>query len=97
MFLPETLRKAVKYAWMGMVGVGNWMGYGISAIYYLGLEFGFGGIVCTVFGYVNVAVATMHKLVDFAKPLADSLSALAGGKKKADPAKKDDKAAPAKK
>ena len=85
-FLPETLRKSVKLAWSGMVGVGNWMGYGLAAIYYLGLEFKFADIMCTVFGYVDLGVGTMHKLVDFAKPLAAMLNP-----KKADPKKAESK------
>ena len=81
--LPETLRKAVDYAWKGLVGLGNWMGYGLAAIYYCGLEFKFADIMCTVFGYLDVAIRTMHQIIAFAKPLA----AMLNPKKKEDPKK----------
>ena len=40
--LPEDLGLSVKYAWMGLTGLGAWVGYAVAAGYYFGTEAGYG-------------------------------------------------------
>jgi len=49
--IPDNFKKAVNFAWAGAVGIGNWVGYVLAAIYFFAEEFGFGGEVCEGLGY----------------------------------------------
>ena len=64
--LPQALGKSVNYAWDGILGAGAWVGYLMAAAYYFGLEFGYAEILCTVSGYVYVAVGLFYTLLEFA-------------------------------
>merc|ERR1711934_20872 len=50
-FLPDDLRKAVDYGFRGLLGMGDWIGYAISAAYYLSAEFNYGEMFCKIMGY----------------------------------------------
>ena len=63
--LPYELGKSVKYAWDGLVGAGSWAGYATAAAYYFGLEFGYGDIMCEVFGYIAIAVGVLSQFTEF--------------------------------
>merc|ERR1719222_1870899 len=48
------------------MGLGNWMGYALSAGYYIGLDLGVGDTICEAFGYGYYVVDGLHFLVSFA-------------------------------
>ena len=64
--LLVSLALSSRYLWDGAVGMGNWLGYALSAVYYLALEVGFGVEVCEAFGYGFYVIDAIHVLVDFA-------------------------------
>ena len=39
---PKEAALTIKYGWDGLMGLSNWMGYALSASYYIALDFGFG-------------------------------------------------------
>lgn len=49
--IPENFKKALEFGWEGAVGMGNWVGYILAAIYYAAEDFGFGADICEAFGY----------------------------------------------
>lgn len=49
--VPDNFKRAINYGWTGLMGLGNWMGYIMAAIYYLSDEVGIGGDICEGFGY----------------------------------------------
>lgn len=63
--LPNNLSKAIKYAYAGLTGVSGWIGYGISALYYLAEDQGFGDTLCEISGYGAVVVEALYKMIDF--------------------------------
>ena len=64
-FLPADLATAVDYAWTGILGAGNWLGYGLAAGYYAAEEFGFGETFCMIMGYLNIALEYANMGVNF--------------------------------
>jgi hypothetical protein len=54
--IPKDLSLAVSYAWEGAIGLGSWIGYAFSALYFVGLDFGFGQVLCDVGGYGYYAI-----------------------------------------
>lgn len=40
--IPDNFKKAVNFAYKGAMGIGNWVGYVLAAIYFLSVEGGFG-------------------------------------------------------
>lgn len=64
--IPEEFAKAVGYTWKGAVGIANPMGYLMAAVYYFGLDFGYGEKICEYLGYGYYAIDALHVLVDFA-------------------------------
>merc|ERR1712036_100476 len=59
MFLPDDLRIAVDYAWRGVKGMGDWLGYALAAAYFAAEEFGFGSMMCMAMGYVDLVLGYM--------------------------------------
>lgn len=64
--LGEKLGKSVQYAWDGLVGAGSWAGFAVAALYYFGLEYGYGDMMCEYSGYGYMAVEWLSFLIDFA-------------------------------
>ena len=64
--LPEDLGKSVKYAWMGLTGLGAWVGYAVAAGYYFGTEAGYGDEICEYSGIAYTIINIFHGLIDFA-------------------------------
>ena len=64
--IPTEFGKAVGYAWKGVVGIANPMGYMMAAVYYFGLDFGYGEKICEYLGYGYYITAALHSIVDFA-------------------------------
>ena len=50
--IPENIAAAVCYAYMFFIYSPSFVGYLLSAIYYILMEFGFGDIYCMIFGYI---------------------------------------------
>ena len=73
--IPDNFKKAVNFAWAGLMGMGNWMGYILASIFFLGEEFGFGTEVCEAFGYGYWLIDQLYVVVNFI-PKPDS----SGGK-----------------
>jgi len=63
--IPDNFKKALNFAWVGAVGMGNWIGYVIAAIYFISLEVDFGQDTCEFFGYGYWLVDNMYIIVDF--------------------------------
>lgn len=63
--LGEKLGKSVQYAWDGLVGAGSWAGFAVAAVYYFGLEYGYGDYMCEYSGYGYMAVDWLTFLIDF--------------------------------
>ncbi len=77
--IPAELSLAVQYGWDGLVGLGGWIGYLYSAVYFVGLDYGYGQLLCDVSGYGYYAIDGINQIVSFAKksgvldkPAADS-------------------------
>lgn len=49
--LPLNLQYSVNYAYDFLLGVGDWIGYLIGALYYFSLEYNFGDQLCEYLGY----------------------------------------------
>jgi len=65
-FIPENFRKAIQFAWVGGVGIGNWMGYVLAALQFLAEEGQFGQDFCDAMSYGYVAIDELHVIVSFA-------------------------------
>jgi len=63
--LPTNLALALKYAYAGLTGVSNWIGYAIAALYYLAEDQGFGDTLCEISGYGAVVIEALYKMIDF--------------------------------
>ena len=73
-FLPADLRTAVDYAWKGVTGMGNWLGYGLAAGYFAAEEFGFGETFCMIMGYLNIALEYANMAVNMIDGLVEMLA-----------------------
>ena len=71
-FLPDDLRMAVDYAFRGLTGMGDWMGYALAAAYFAAEEFGFGETFCMVMGYLNIVLGYLVTAVE----MVDNLRAM---------------------
>merc|ERR1712167_184362 len=66
-FLPDDLRTAMGYAFRGLTGMGDWIGYALAAAYFAAEEFNYGEIFCKVMGYLNIVLGylvTAGEMVD---------------------------------
>ena len=63
--LPVNLQMSVNYAYSFLLGVGNWIGYAIGALYYFSVEYDFGETVCEVLGYGYTVIDALQVLVSF--------------------------------
>jgi len=72
-FLPADLRKAVDYAWTGVLGMGDWLGFALSAAYFAAEEYGFGETFCMVMGYLKIVLAYANEAVNMIDGLLNML------------------------
>ena len=72
-FLPADLRRAVDYGWTGVLGMGNWLGYGLAAAYFAAEEYGFGETFCMIMGYLNIVLGYANAAVNMIDGLVDML------------------------
>jgi hypothetical protein len=63
--LPENLQYSVNYAYAWLLGVGDWIGYAIGALYYFSVEYNFGDTLCEIMGYGYVLIDNLQILVTF--------------------------------
>lgn len=66
LMLPPELGRVAKYAWDGALGLGNWVGYALAAAYFIGLDYGYGPVLCDSFGYGYYIIDALHIIVGFA-------------------------------
>merc|ERR1712167_320028 len=71
-FLPDDLRTAVNYAFRGLTGMGDWIGYALAAAYFAAEEFNYGEIFCKVMGYLNIVLGYLVTAVE----MVDNLRAM---------------------
>ena len=65
--IPAELGLAVQYAWEGLIGLGGWIGFLYSAVYFVGLDFGYGQLLCDASGYGYYVIDGINQIVSFAK------------------------------
>lgn len=70
--MPTELNLTVSLYWDGLMGLNNWVGFGLAAIYYLGTDYGFGLTFCEITGYAYYVIDGMNYIVQFAAPVAES-------------------------
>jgi len=63
--LPVNLQFSVNYAYDFLLGVGDWIGYAIGALYYFSVEYDFGETVCEILGYGYTVIDALQVLVSF--------------------------------
>ena len=63
--LPVNLQYSVNYAYDFLLGVGDWIGYLIGALYYFSLEYDFGDQLCDALGYGYSVIDALQVLVTF--------------------------------
>ena len=63
--LPLNLQLSVNYAYDFLLGVGDWIGYLIGALYYFSLEYDFGDQLCEALGYGYTVIDALQVLVSF--------------------------------
>lgn len=77
---PAELGGALQYLWTGLLGLGNWVGFAFSAAYFVGLDFGYGEILCEVAGYGFYLIDALNTLANWAgEPAAEGDAAAAEG------------------
>lgn len=64
--LPREALLIVKLTWDGMVGINNWAGYAVAALYYVALENKFGDTYCEILGYGYYVIWGLNYIVAFA-------------------------------
>ena len=63
--LPTNLALSVNYIYAFITGFSSWIGYFLAGVNYFGKEYGFGDILCEVFGYGYIVVDALQVLVDW--------------------------------
>ena len=64
--LPLNLALALNYFYQGLSGASAWLGYAVSALYFLALDQGFGDELCEASGYGYVVINALYQIIDFA-------------------------------
>lgn len=62
--IPDNFKRALKFAWDGLIGIGNWMGYLTASFYYLMVEATIGQETCDALGYGYWLVDELYVIVD---------------------------------
>ena len=63
--LPVNLQLSVNYAYNFLLGMGDWIGYLIGALYYFSLEYDFGDQLCSYLGFGYIGIDALQVLVTF--------------------------------
>ena len=78
--LTGDLRIGLQYFSDGFVNVFGWVGFAISAVYYLSKSFGFDGPMCEYFGYLDLGIGFLFRFVSFSsEKCEDEKEAVAEG------------------
>ena len=64
-FVPPNFSKAIDFAWKGLIGMGNWIGFVMASTYYLALELDFGADLCEFYGYGYLIIDELYVIVSF--------------------------------
>ena len=67
--LPTELAVSMCYGYMFLIAAPSFIGYLLSAIYYAGMEFGFGDTMCDVSGMVYGYIGYIYMAIDFVEGL----------------------------
>ena len=59
------LQQAFKLQVEFLMSSGSWIGYLIGALYYFGLEFGYGDLMCELSGYGYVVIYYLNYAISF--------------------------------
>ena len=63
--LPVNLQKSLNYAYSFMLGINDWIGYALAALYYFSVEYDFGETLCEIMGYGYEAIDALQVMVQF--------------------------------
>ena len=63
--LPVNLQKSLNYAYDFMLGVNDWIGYALAALYYFSVEYDFGETLCEIMGYGYEVIDALQVMVQF--------------------------------
>ena len=63
--LPVNLQKSLNYAYNFMLGVNDWIGYALAALYYFSVEYDFGETLCEIMGYGYEVIDALQVMVQF--------------------------------
>ena len=66
--IPD-LALAWKLLYSFLKGAGNWAGYAVAGGYYLGLEFGYGDLLCELMGYGYVVLYYLDLAITFGQDM----------------------------
>ena len=64
--LGDDLKLGLKYLADGFVNIFSWVGYAMSALYYISEIFEFGSTLCEVSSWIDYVVSILFRFVDFA-------------------------------
>ena len=65
--LTDNQKKIVNYAYAFLMSTGDWIGYGLAALYFMSVEYEFGNEVCEAFGYGYYVIDGLQVMVSFAE------------------------------
>ena len=63
--MPLNLQYSINYFYDWLLGVGDWIGYALSALYYFAKEYKFGDTLCEMMGYGYSVIDALQVLVTF--------------------------------
>ena len=63
--LPVNLQKSMNYAYNFLLGVNDWIGYALAALYYFSVEYDFGETLCEIMGYGYEVIDALQVMVQF--------------------------------
>ena len=71
MALPTDLGLAVEYGFDGFISAFAILGYFISMVYYVGEEFGFGSVICTLATTADKPISHIYNAFNLSNPKLD--------------------------
>ena len=63
--LPADLSKSLKLLYSFIKGSADWMGYFIAAVYYIGLDLGYGELLCSLSQYGYIVIYYLNIVATF--------------------------------
>ena len=65
--LPFNLKMVFGYSYEFLMGMPNWIGYAIAALYFMALEYDVGDYMCEGFGYGYYIIDALSVFTEFSK------------------------------